>query len=309
VDTSQEVARWGSFAGAGNARTLEWICGWNRTHPTDAVRLFGTDVWLGPEDMRALATWATTTLEPQEAEEIVRGLRNCFGAKATSGWRIQMGEEQHLAPVTATSDASCVAALDRATALAKERGAPPSVDMRTRRLRGHQAFYSSLHDLRVRYEARDEAQFAITLALREARFSGLRAVLLGHTHHIGYCTSALQNRPFVSLGERLRSQLGDRYRAIAVSGFDVRASRVQGQSHYQHDEPSAVEREVHELGLKLSFVDFHKRAARRLIKPGLARYVGFDEIVPSVQFQGLVVVDSAPTNRAASPPEGGSTAQ
>ena len=83
-----------------------------------------------------------------------------------------------------------------------------------------------------------------------------RAVVVAHGSHVACRTSALRGGPFVSLGERLRPQLGDRYRAIAVTGFDVTISRVQGQSHYQHDEANAVERSVHELGLPLAFVDF-----------------------------------------------------
>lgn len=73
---------------------------------------------------------------------------------------------------------------------------------------------------------------------------------------------------------------------------------MQGRRHFQHDdEPDAIERSVHELGLRLSFVHFRAHTEPRLAKPGIARHIGFDDVIPFDQFHGLVVVDSTHQRR------------
>jgi erythromycin esterase-like protein len=202
------------------------------------------------------------------------------------------------APITVASNAACIDALDRLGKLAARR-APLEIEMRLARLRGHQEFYSTLHDHGSRYGARDESQATIILRLREMRFPGHRAVVIAHASHVAYRTSALANNSFVSFGERLRGQLGDRYRAIAISGFEVAVSRVQGKNEYRHEEPNSVERLVHELELPFAFVDLRSRTPSSLVEHGAAYHLGFDQLIPRDHFDGILVVDAAGGNLGA----------
>lgn len=108
-----------------------------------------------------------------------------------------------------------------------------------------------------------------------------------------YRSSVLANNPFVSFGERFSAQLGDRYRAIAISGFDVAVSRVQGKDEYRHEEPNSVERLVHALMIPVAFVDLRGRRRLSLVEEGVTYHVGFDDLIPREQFDGIVVVDAA----------------
>jgi erythromycin esterase-like protein len=154
------------------------------------------------------------------------------------------------------------------------------------------------------FEARDLAMADVFLQLRELHFPREKAMIWAHNIHVVKAHETVRQSwvgaPIVTLGSAVAQQLGDRYRAVALIGYDVWLNRPEQRGRVVPS-PSArsVEATLHQLGQAALFIDLSQASAAEpsVVPSGVAFELGAPGVethVPSQNYDGLLYLDHSP---------------
>lgn len=260
-----------------------WLCEWNRNHPADRVRVFGYDVQDPGSDRDEIAQYLSA-VAPKQAAGLMSALASCergqHGACKESVANIRKTVEQ-----TAASDKTA-----RATVLIA--------------LTSYQGWYDEIlsEDYATSFEARDIAMASVFLQLRQLHFPERKALLWAHNIHVvkshENVAESWVGGPIVTQGTELARQLGpDRYRAVAIIGYDVYLNRPEQRGHVTPSpSESSVEATLHELGHPALYLDLRNPTPGAL-PSGEAFELGAPGVevhVPAANYDGLLYLDTSP---------------
>lgn len=281
---------------------VRWMRRWNVEHPDDPVTIFGFDVQQPEADRDGLAELLRESA-CAEADGLVEGLARCTVA-VSDGRPTKLTRKAHDAN-------ACLANLDAVDAWLDARDGQLGTDaLELARLRA--GGLRSWHMAGGRpgavagVQAREDAMAHALRVQRQRCAPGQKTVVWAHNGHLAHATHRVGSRGYWmgavrGMGTLLREELGERYRAVALTGYQV-ATRWPGKAFAPNDGPDrrshSFDHRLHELGIPYLIID-PVAAPPRPALFGRARREWFGRpqqarIVVCEQFAAVLYLDHSP---------------
>lgn len=200
---------------------VRWMRRWNVEHPDDALSLFGFDVQQPEEDRDALVELLRGR---PGSDQLLSGLENI----PVPGWTTKLTDEARRE------------GLARLDALDAELGGDELARLRVVGLR---AWYGMAGRTTAppAVQAREDGMAHALRVLRERHAGGRKTAVCAHNGHLAHATHRAGLRGYWmgavrGMGTLLREELGDRYRAVALTGSHV-ATRWPGKDVEPNEGP------------------------------------------------------------------------
>ena len=273
----------------------QWMCEWNQAHPDDRVHFYGFDIQSQARaDGSALLAFLQR-LGIGDSDPRVAGVRVCDGV--VEDWFFEE------LPYPPELYAQCIAALEDVAGYfdtqEKEIERQTSrEDLAWARIRlvGLRAWEEEIFetDLERSRNARDKGMAYVARAIRDLRFPHARTALWAHNVHIA--RTGIPIYFLGSMGSHLAAELGNNYRAIALT---AREPRVDWWSLGlcgpvdQATGPGSLEHVLSVAGPGPGVLA-NLRAQPPFLTPGATYRVGGDSIVPADHFDAVIHLDVSP---------------
>lgn len=266
----------------------QWLCRWNQAHPDDRVQVHGFDVQDPASDRAELEQFLSQTL-PGQAAKLLGDLAACE-------------RRQHQACRAATH--AIRARLEGNAARLASAASPEALATARIALTSYAAWQDEvmIPDNAGSFEARDIGMASVFQQLRALHFPGQKALLWAHNIHIVKRHEKVNDSwvggPIVTQGTELHRQLGDRYRAVAIIGFDVWLNRPEQSGHVVPSPTSrSLEAMLHELGEPALFIDLRHSDIDALLPVGQVVELGAPGVethVPRENYDAILYLDESP---------------
>ncbi len=298
------------------AETLQFLCEWNRAHPTDRVTFAGFDIRQPWVDEPALRRFFTMTA-PTEATRLLDGLRTCIGVGyadvraffadpaiiAIYSNRARIQDAPHMACIAGTAAVSTYLTDNRAALVAAS--SADAVEYARLANVGIEAFENTGYqyfgrDIRMGQSARDTAMADAFFTLRRLRHPMARTVVWAHNLHITFNSDQIEQSPYRGVrnfGTRLRSVLMSRYASIGVIAWRTNIHWQMGPQTLPEPLPGAIEVDLHGLARPFLFVDTSAAStgADSFIDPTVLYGVGGTESMnPHEHYTAFFFIDDSP---------------
>jgi len=300
--TPREAARsiFGVFASVQMASDFEWLCQWNREHPTDKVAFWGYDEqepWAHGALLRELVAGSA----PEAT--FAKDLEACFGVKFSSleeaygdpdartvlDGKRRLTDEELAACKSAVAGARSWFATNEATVASKASAA--YVRFAKLALEGINAdedqTYWFPRDVKRGFEARDVYMAKALLEIRELRSAGKRVAVIAHNTHLAHAQSKVDGvyAGVRVMGQFLKEEHRADYEAIGLFARTVKINWGKFEDPPVATGPGTAEDVLHALGRPALFVDL---ARTSVFEPGNSYSVAEETYVPREQFRAFV---------------------
>ena len=234
---------------------INWLCQFN-TKNQESVRFHGIDQWETPWTTRNLIHTGVKLYNDQKINTLYENLvENCFAWKANSWDEARQFEQFDYVLQTWRLDPEkhrqCVGSLHNIQRALQKITKDNEVTFWMKTALRVSMVYQKYRNLYVMETSkalnlRDDLQAYLTLRWVYKYESKKKAILLAHNIHISKKQSDVIPRfpgePYkwvnvISTGQNLVAHFGNKYKAIAITGFDVQSSRA-GQYPLPDDEES-----------------------------------------------------------------------
>jgi erythromycin esterase-like protein len=280
---------------------LQWMCEWNRSHPSPADRLhfYGFDNQRQAQGNGEALIAYLETIGLAADHPWIQGIQACDGVVETFWPSLPFPAERYdrcqdaLAAVAGHFDGNEKALVHRTS---RDELAWARIH-----LVGQQAWQEMLFFLRTdflrSYNARERGMAYVAQAIRDLRFPNARVALWGHNGHVMH-----DSVPYVGtagMGNYLSESLGSRYVAVALTASEVYADWVPagrcGRVNLSVPGALAVEDVLRGLGERALLVDLDPRGSHpSFLEPGAVYGLADGAFVPSEGFDALLYLESSP---------------
>lgn len=270
-----EDGLFGVWANRSVLELVEWMCDWNRDHPSDRVEFHGFDTqqpWIDPGNLRLFVA----RLLGAAGNPWINGLALCDGALATSEenyWSVHRGT-----PITPSQNRTCLSTVDAVQewvevnradliALTGEREVEEAeLSIIATRAWQQQAYWELANtgnpspDSDRSFEARDLGMAETFLYQRRHRFRGRRAAIWAHNVHIAQRHDEMSSTLAAqTMGTFLDDELRDDYFALMLTGHDVSINwpGIGVGPTTPVSDPESLEARLRELELRFLIADLH----------------------------------------------------
>ncbi|MEM6957158.1 MAG: erythromycin esterase family protein, partial [Myxococcota bacterium] len=300
----EDIVREGLFgvwASASLRDIAQYMCTWNQEHPDDPLVFFGFDVQQPWDDGPALRAFLQEHAG-SDAETLIAGTESCDGAFAADAAEYFASPIRRQVPTGAHE--ACIAGLDAIGAfLEAERSrlvgdiGVNAYDMGVVHLVGLRSWQDAAfqgpnnpfgpNDFPAAFEARDRGMAQVFQTLWRIRAAEAKTVLWAHNTHIAtdYSNVSGSFSGGKSMGTFLADDLGERFTAIGLFGYDVEVNWINVRMG-SIPVPSRDDGEtlLNELGVPYLFVDLDFPGAEMpLFAPGARVGLQREVMVPRDQ--------------------------
>jgi erythromycin esterase-like protein len=296
----------GVFASVEMASLFDWLCTWNKSHPTDKVAFWGYDVqdpWADGALLRAFVKKAA----PGKSD-VVAALDACHGVKYDTFTAYAASPEAQASfkgqdVVTVAANDQCKSAIGSAKAwLAADQttlaAATSESDTRLAKLaldsiEANQAMMFRFNaDPIPSFEARDTGMAKTLIAMRELRSPKKRVAVIAHNTHLAHAGSAITGvwQGARVMGQILREDHKAPYEAIALAAYEVKINWGNFDQPPLADGKDAVENLLFGLKKPLLLVDLQSNA---LLDQTKDYELQAERMIPASQFRALVYLEKS----------------
>lgn len=280
---------------------VQWLCQWNHQHPSDRVHVYGYDVQAPAEDRAELKALLAAFYDG----------RASVSAHDRRRW---LPAARHLASLTTCEEGRremCARALDAMdAALRQEQANPSERELGARLAAARIALTGYATSQRVAmignesraFEARAKGMSSVFLQLRDLYFPQQKTVMWAHNIHVVKQHEDVKwswvGAPIVTQGTLLNRTLGDKYRAVAVIGYEVWLDRPRQRGRADPRPASdSLEATLHELGWPGLLLDLRHPNAVSVVPltwPFELGAPGVEILIPAKHYDALLFVDRSP---------------
>lgn len=271
------------------ADLVEWMCGWNSSHPdpADQLTFFGFDIQQPLDDGQGLIAFLRQ-IGIAESHPWIAGIRSCEGVSANHPPG-QIPRESH---------DQCVQALDAVDAHFESQREEilrrmSEESFETARLQqvGLKAWEDQVfwigQDYAAGFSARDEGMAYAFLTLKARRAPAAKTVIWAANVHVA--RTGLPNGT-VPMGSHLAKALGRGYVSFALAAYDAEIDYPGFGCGSVERRPGTVEEKLHKLGKDALLVSLAPGIRGRYLKPGLYN-LGVDRLDPFKSYTGLFFLE------------------
>ncbi|HWM95413.1 MAG TPA: erythromycin esterase family protein [Thermoanaerobaculia bacterium] len=259
---------------------LQWMCGWNRDHPSDKVAFFGFDIqepWRDGGDLIAFLGRIGIPGGHAWAE----GVRSCEQVTTSHPWG-QIPQAIHdqciqaLGAIEAHFRSSAEEIRRRVSAQDLEKAKLMVVAVRA----NQNAVFRMPHDFASGFNPRDEAMAHVFQTLRAQRFPNARTVIWAADIHVARSRLPRGERP---MGSHLAAALGRGYVNFANTAYETDIDFPGFGCGRVDRTPGSVEDRLHKIGEEIALIDL---ARSSILKRGTYT-MGIYRFRPHKDFTGI----------------------